>query len=92
MALDSPKRYPIAPENAKSVMVAAGQFVQAVAAIDAVITDREAAYEDAATRPGFPPRPEPDEALLEARAVREATLDQARALRRVRARGARDRV
>lgn len=63
-------------------MVAAGACVKSIAAIDAVLDDGEAAREDAASRPGFPPLPEPSEELLTARAVREAALEQARALRR----------
>lgn len=82
MPVDSANRYPVPPDDAKAVMVAAGALVQAPTAIEAVIADGEAARKDAATRPHFPRLPEPDEALLEARAIRAATLEQARALKR----------
>ena len=76
------RRFAVPPDNAKAVMVAAGAAVKGISGIDAVLADQEAAREDAASRPGFPPLPEPNEELLTARAVREASLEQARALRR----------
>lgn len=82
MSFDTARKFPVPPDDAKTVMVAAGALVQALTAIDAVIADGEAAREDAATGPGFPSLPEPDEALLEAGAIRAATLEQARALKR----------
>lgn len=75
-------RFTIQPEDAKAIMVASGAAIRAISGIDAVIEDGDAAREDAASRPGFPSLPEPPAELLEARAVREATLDQARALKR----------
>jgi hypothetical protein len=63
-------------------MRAAGAAVKGITGIDAILKDQEAAMQDATSRPGFPPLPEPSEELLTARAVREASLEQARALRR----------
>jgi hypothetical protein len=82
MPTDSVTRYPVPPDEAEKVMVAAGAIVRALTAIDAVIADGEAAREDSAARERFPPRPAPEVALLEARAIRAATLDQARGVQR----------
>jgi hypothetical protein len=82
MVGETSQRFAVRPESAKAVMVAAGAAVKGISGIDAVLVDREAAREDAESRPGYPPLPEPSEELLTARAVREAALEQARALRR----------
>jgi hypothetical protein len=76
------RRFSVRRENAKAVMVAAGAAIKGISGIDVVLEDQESAREDAASRPGFPELAEPSEELLTARAVREASLEQARALRR----------
>jgi hypothetical protein len=63
-------------------MFAAARAVRALASLDATIEEAEAALDDAVTRPGFPSRPWPNDAIRDARALRAWRLEHAAALRR----------